>query len=201
MAPKEAQAETLLVLASGSPRRQELLHDAGYVFKVVRSKIEERCDPQLSLGEITIWNAMRKGMSVARAYPRAVVLAADTLVSLGGEVIGKPKDMTDALAILRRLSGQTHQVCTGVFVGRRADSAFSVFRGVSHVTFKKLNERSLRNYLSTVNPLDKAGAYAAQEKGAEIIAKIDGSRSNVIGLPMEQTAAALENFRAQPLAR
>jgi septum formation protein len=194
-------AQSRLVLASGSPRRQELLQEAGYDFEIVRSEIEERFDPQLSLGEITIWNAMRKGMSVARAYPGAVVLAADTLVSLGGEIIGKPKNMTDALAILRRLSGQTHQVCTGVFVGRRVDSAFSVFREISHVTFKKLNERCLRDYLSTVNPLDKAGAYAAQKNGAEIIAKIDGSRSNVVGLPMEQTAAALENFRVQPRVR
>ena len=141
---------------------------------------------------------MRKGVAVARVHPGAVVLAADTLVSLGGEIIGKPKDMEDAMAILREMSGQTHQVCTGVFVGRRADSAFSVFHEVSHVTFKKLNEQGLRDYFSSVNPLDKAGAYAAQEKGADIIAKIDGSRSNVVGLPMEQTVAALKNFRVRP---
>jgi len=192
------EAESSLVLASGSPRRQELLREAGYIFKVVRSKIEERFDPQLSLVEITIWNALRKGVAVARVHPGAVVLAADTLVSLGGEIIGKPKDMEDAMAILREMSGQTHQVCTGVFVGRRADSAFSVFHEVSHVTFKKLNEQGLRDYFSSVNPLDKAGAYAAQEKGADIIAKIDGSRSNVVGLPMEQTVAALKNFRVRP---
>jgi septum formation protein len=102
------------------------------------------------------------------------------------------------LVILRRLNGRTHQVCTGVFVGRRADSVFSVFREVSHVTFKTLSEQGLRDYLESVNPLDKAGAYGAQEKGAHIIAKIDGSRSNVIGLPMEQTVAALKSFGAVP---
>jgi septum formation protein len=192
------EAESLLVLASGSPRRQELLREAGYNFKIVRSGIEERLDPQLSLVEITLWNALRKGISVAHAHPDAVVLAADTLVSLDGEIIGKPRNMKDARAILRRMSGRTHQVCTGVFVGRRADSAFSVFHEVSHVTFKKLNEHGLRDYLSTVNPLDKAGAYAAQEEGAQIIAKIDGSRSNVVGLPMEQTVVALENVRVGP---
>jgi septum formation protein len=192
------EAESWLVLASGSPRRQELLREAGYNFKIVRSGIEERLDPQLSLVEITLWNALRKGISVAHAHPDAVVLAADTLVSLDGEIIGKPRNMKDARAILRRMSGRTHQVCTGVFVGRRADSAFSVFHEVSHVTFKKLNEHGLRDYLSTVNPLDKAGAYAAQEEGAQIIAKIDGSRSNVVGLPMEQTVVALKNVRVGP---
>ncbi len=196
MASKEA--EPVLLLASGSPRRQELLHEAGYEFEIVRPKIAERFDPQLSLGEITIWNAMRKGISVARAYPDAVVLAADTLVALGSDIIGKPKDMAEALAILRRLTGRTHQVCTGVFVGRRADSEFSVFREVSHVTFKKLNEDALRDYLSLVNPLYKAGAYAAQERGAQIIAKIDGSRTNVVGLPMEQAAATLKSFSVFP---
>jgi septum formation protein len=194
-------AQLHLVLASGSPRRQELLQEAGYDFEIVRSEMEERLDPQLSLGEITIWNAMRKGISVARAHPSAVVLAADTLVSLGGEIIGKPVDMADALAILRRLSGRTHQVCTGVFVGRRADSVFSVFREVSHVTFKTLNEQGLRDYLESVNPLDKAGAYGAQEKGAQIIAKIDGPRSNVVGLPMAQTTAVLRNFGVVPRVR
>jgi septum formation protein len=193
-----SEAQPLLVLASGSPRRQELLREAGYDFKIVRSEVEERFDPQLSLGEVTIWNAMRKGIAVARAHPSAVVVAGDTLVSLDDEIIGKPADMADALAILRRLNGRTHQVCTGVFVGRRADSVFSVFREVSHVTFKTLSEHGLRDYLESVNPLDKAGAYGAQEKGAQIIAKIDGSRSNVIGLPMEQTVAALENFGAVP---
>lgn len=186
------------MLASGSPRRRELLQEAGYDFEIVRSEIEERFDPQLSLGEVTIWNAMRKGISVARAHPSAVVLAADTLVSLDDEIIGKPADMADALATLRRLSGRTHQVCTGVFVGRRTDSAFSVFREVSQVTFKTLNEHGLRDYLELVNPLDKAGAYGAQEMGAQIIAKIKGSRSNVIGLPMEQTAVALKNFSVVP---
>ncbi len=186
------------MLASGSPRRRALLREAGYHFEIFRSTIEERFDPQLTLVEITIWNALRKGVSVARAHPSAVVLAADTLVSLDGEVIGKPKDMEEAKEILRKMSGRTHQVCTGVFVGRRADSAFSVFHHVSHVTFKKLNEQGLADYLSSVNPLDKAGAYAAQEQGAQIIAKIDGSRSNVIGLPMEETAAALTNFGVAP---
>ena len=175
-----------------------MLREAGYHFRIVRPKITERFDPQLSLGEITIWNAMRKGISVARAHPGAVVLAADTLVALGSDIIGKPKDMAEALAILRRLTGQTHQVCTGVFVGRRADSEFSVFREVSHVTFKKLNEDALRDYLSLVNPLDKAGAYGAQENGAQIIAKIDGSRTNVVGLPMERTVAVLKNFSVLP---
>jgi septum formation protein len=192
------EAQSLLVLASASPRRQDLLQEAGYDFKIVRPEIEERFDPHLSLGEVTIWNAMRKGIFVAPAHSSAVVVAADTLVSLGGEIIGKPADMADALAILRRLSGRTHQVCTGVFVGRRADSAFSVFREVSHVTFKTLSEQGLKDYLESVNPLDKAGAYGAQDRGTQIIAKIEGSRSNVIGLPMEQTAEALKNFGVVP---
>jgi septum formation protein len=194
-------AQPQLVLASGSPRRQKLLHAAGYDFKVVGSNLEERFEPELSVGELTLWNAMHKGFSVARAYPEAVVLAADTLVSLSGRIMGKPRDMAEALTMLRQLNGRVHQVCTGVFVGRRSESAFSVFREISHVTFRKLDQAGLRRYLSLVNPLDKAGAYAAQENGEEIIAGIDGSRSNVIGLPLEQTAAALRAFEIEACRR
>lgn len=187
-----------LLLASGSPRRCDLLRAAGYHFKVVRPAIDERSDRHLTLGEITLWNAVRKGISVARLHPTTIVIAADTLVSLDGEIIGKPADLAEALVILRKLNGRTHQVCTGVFVGRRADSRFNIFREVSQVTFRQLSDQGLRDYLSAVDPLDKAGAYAAQEKGAEIIANIEGSRSNVIGLPMKRTAAALQDFGIKP---
>ena len=103
-----------LLLASNSPRRVELLTAAGFEFETISPGVAERFDVDLTLRELTALNALRKGMPVARAHPGHVVLAADTLVALGGKIIGKPSDLDDAAKILRRLSGQTHEVCSGV---------------------------------------------------------------------------------------
>src|SRR5438309_1126777 len=106
----------VLVLASGSPRRRMLLEEKGYRFRVAVPEVEEREDSALTVRELTRWNALHKGMTVARRYRDEVVLAADTLVSLEGEILSKPRDYEEAAAFLRRLSGRTHQVCSSVFV-------------------------------------------------------------------------------------
>jgi septum formation protein len=189
-----------LVLASASRRRRQLLADAGYDFEVVAPVIEEFHSENLTLREATCYNALRKGLAVARAYPDRVVLAADTLVALDHQVIGKPADRAEAARLLRLLSGRTHSVASGVFVAdlRRGKSlAFSV---LSRVVFKALSDRMIEEYLATIDPLDKAGGYAAQGTGRAIIARIIGSRSNVIGLPLEKTGVALELFEIRPPA-
>ncbi len=161
-------------------------------------EVAERSDPDFALGELTTWNALRKGLAVARAHPGRVVLAADTLVALDGKVIGKPNDLEEAVRILQELSGCVHQVCSAVFVGHLAGERTSVFQEISHVRFKRLSLTAIRNYVARVDPLDKAGAYAVQGDGADIIEQIEGSSSNVVGLPMERTVPLLARFGIRP---
>lgn len=182
------------VLASGSPRRRQLLEKAGYEFDVVLPVVAEVSDAWLTIREATACNAMRKALEVAQNAPGAVVLGADTLVALDGRVIGKPADLASAAGILRRLGGRSHEVWTSVFVCHPASGRAHSFQEVSQVRFRKLNHRAIAKYLAKVDPLDKAGAYAAQGHGVEIIERIEGSYSNVVGLPMEETARVLRAF-------
>jgi septum formation protein len=182
-----------LILASASPRRKALLAEAGVTFQVVVAPVAESSSRALSIRELTTWNAARKAIAVARLRRNAVVLGADTLVSLGGELIGKPANLAEAAKILRRLSGREHQVCTAVCLcsGSRPPLSFCV---VSHVRFRALDEEQIASYLAAVDPLDKAGAYAAQGDGRRIITRIRGSYTNVVGLPMGETLRALRSF-------
>jgi septum formation protein len=185
------------ILASNSPRRRALLAEAGYEFEVIAPAVSEVAVAYLSLRELTIANATRKGLAVSRVYPHLVVLAADTLVALEGEVIGKPRDLNQARMILRRLSGRAHEVCTAVFiVGPQKKITFAE---IATVRFRKLSERGIANYFGLVNPIDKAGAYAAQGAGRSIIASVEGSFTNVIGLPMERTTEVLAQFGLRPI--
>jgi len=187
-----------LVLASCSPRRAALLSEGGFEFEIASPRIAEKFDAALTLRELTLWNAIRKGMSIAQVRPGAVVLAADTLVALGNQVIGKPMDLTEAEQMLRRLSGRTHEVCSAVAIYQQTSGKSAVFRDVSRVRFHRLSNATIKDYIAKVGPLDKAGAYAAQGSGAEIIAKIEGSFTNVVGLPMEKMVAALAKFSIRP---
>ena len=187
-----------LVLASSSPRRAALLSEGGFEFEIASPRVAEKFDAALTLRELTLWNAIRKGMSIAQMRPGAVVLAADTLVALGNQVIGKPMDLTEAARMLRRLSGRTHEVCSAVAIYQQTSGKSAVFRDVSRVRFHRLSNATIKDYIAKVGPLDKAGAYAAQGTGAEIIAKIEGSFTNVVGLPMEKTVAALAKFGVRP---
>jgi len=173
-----------LLLASNSPRRRDLLLEAGFDFEVSASEVAERLDLDLTLGELTALNATRKGMSAARLRPKDVVLAADTLVAIDDHVLGKPRNKHDSVAMLQRLSGRAHEVCSSVFVCHLARARSTSFNEISRVYFRRLSRAKIDNYLRRVNPLDKAGAYAAQGFGSEIIEKIDGSYTNVVGLPM-----------------
>lgn len=186
-----------LILASASPRRRELLTDAGYEFEVVSPRVDEFSHSWLTIRELTIWNAARKA-AAAGISRNAVILAADTLVTIDGEVLGKPVDLDEAVRMLRRLSGRSHEVWTGVRINDVARGRTRSFHEMSRVHFRKLDDRAIRSYLAKIDPLDKAGAYAAQGHGTEIIERIDGSYSNVVGLPMEKTSAALRAFGIAP---
>ena len=162
--------------------------------------IEESTAPTLSIREMTMLNATRKGRAVAQHYPDKIVLAADTLVALDGEVVGKPADVDDAVRILRRLNGCEHQVCTSVHISSVAQRRTQSLSVTSHVQFRELTDEQIFVYLAKIDPLDKAGAYAAQGHGAEIIRRIRGSYTNVVGLPMDETIAVLRGFGLHPLA-
>jgi septum formation protein len=187
-----------LLLASKSPRRRELLKEAGFDFEIVAPTVAESFDVDLTLRELTALNAMRKAVGTARLRPKDVVLAADTLVSIDDHILGKPKDHNEAVAMLERLNGRVHEVCTSVVICCMAEAKSTSFHDVSRVCFRRLSRDEIDNYLARVNPLDKAGAYAAQGFGSEIIEKIDGSFTNVVGLPMEKTIAALAAFGVVP---
>ena len=175
-----------------------MLTAAGFEFEIVAPKIDEKFYVDLTLRELTTLNAIRKGLVVARAHPAKIVLAADTLVAIDGAILGKPRDLVAAKKMLRRLSGRTHDVCSAVFICHLAHSRSTCFFEISRVRFRRLNDDKIDNYFAQINPLDKAGAYAAQAADSEIIARITGSFTNVVGLPMEKTARALRGFGIKP---
>jgi len=175
-----------------------LLSKGGFEFEVASPRVAEKFSTTLTLRELTLWNAIRKGMAIAQTRPDAVVLAADTLVALDNRIIGKPSDLSEAAGMLQRLSGRTHEVCSAVAIYLQTSGRSAAFHEISRVRFQRLSNATIENYLAKVGPLDKAGAYAAQGCGAEIIAKINGSYTNVVGLPMEKTIVALAQFGIQP---
>ena len=178
-------ARPLLVLASTSPRRRALLAEYGYRFEVIApAGVEEIAPPDLSPSETVLANARAKARAVSR--PEATVLGVDTEVFFEGRVLGKPRDMDDAFAMLSRLNGRTHEVYSGCWL--ISDGTEHGFVEITRVYFHQRTDAELRAYLARIHPLDKAGAYAAQNDDGEMIAKFEGSFTNVIGLPMEALA-------------
>ena len=183
-----------LILASASPRRRALLREYGYTFSVEPADVAESAPPHLTPGEITLRNARAKAQAVARKHPEALVLGVDTEVVFEGEVFGKPADMDSAFAMVKRLNGRAHAVHTGVWLRHAASRREHGFVEISRVHFRRLTDAQIRAYHARIGPLDKAGAYAAQEDRGELIERVEGSFTNVIGLPMEALAAALTEF-------
>ena len=188
-----------LVLASASPRRVELLKGVVPEFEVVVADgIEEAHDAALTPAGLTEHNARLKAVAVAAHFPGRLVLGADTLVYLDGEPLGKPSTRDEAAAMLRRLSGRTHTVCTGVCLAGPDAGTVDCFHDVTEVRFRQLDEQTIARYLANVFVLDKAGAYAIQECGDMIVEGIRGSLSTVIGLPVEALEARLRRHSAEP---
>lgn len=183
-----------LVLASASPRRHALLREHSYEFAAHPVEVDEVMAEFLTVGELVLLNAVKKARAASRFHPSAIVLAADTLVSLDGRTMGKPADYEQAREMLGALSGKVHQVFTGLALTRKADGKNEFGVEVTNVEFRPLTPEAIDEYLRVVDPLDKAGAYAAQEFGEQVIANVDGSWTNVVGLPMERLKGMLAKF-------
>lgn len=187
-----------MVLASGSPRRRELLTQMGLTFRVVVSDADETVAPSLSPADQVRLISRRKADAVAEAVgPEALVIAADTIVALDGAVMGKPHSPAEAVKMLSRLSGSTHAVYTGFTLrqgGRTLTQAEETL-----VTFRPLTAEEIKAYVSTGEPMDKAGAYGIQGLGSLLVSGIRGDYFNVMGLPVCALGQALARFGVHPL--
>jgi|JI10StandDraft_1071094.scaffolds.fasta_scaffold36558_5 septum formation protein len=187
-----------LILASQSPRRVELLREAGFNFRVQVPDVEEAHDATLTPAELTLENARRKAIRIAGENPGAIVLGADTLVYVDGDPLAKPTDMDEARTMLRRLSGRWHEVCTGVVVAAGPDLVLAAVPVITRVLFRPLDETAISAYHLRCNPLDKAGGYGIQDAPDIILDHIEGSWSNVVGLPIEQVTEVLIGLSIPP---
>jgi septum formation protein len=161
-----------LILASASPRRKDLLREHGYEFRVVPADVLEVAPSHLTAGEVTLHNARAKACAVASLHPNAVVLGVDTVVAFEGEIFGKPPDLHAAFAMAKRLNGRAHEVHSGVWLRHAATNRERGFVEITRVQFHRLTDAQLRAYL----------------------ARMEGSFTNVVGLPMEALAEALKEF-------
>lgn len=178
-----------LILASASPRRQEILKNCGFDFKVFPADIEEKVPEGTAPEKVPMLLAEQKAQAVFEKFPNGLILAADTVVVINGKILGKPKDKADAFGMLKALSGNTHYVYTGVCIkfGEKSES----FVGKSAVEFYELSDSEINAYIETGEPMDKAGAYGIQGKGAVLVKGINGDYFNIVGLPVAQVSRKL----------
>lgn len=182
----------MIVLASQSPRRKEIMEQVGLSFIVHPSNTDEVFDSTLPLTKAIELLAFAKAVNVASLYPQDIVIGADTLVCFGDQVLGKPKNKKDAKAMLKMLSGQTHQVITGVSICVKGKQ--ECFHSVSDVSFYPLTDSEINAYIDSGEPFDKAGAYGIQGKGAVFVAKIVGDYYNIVGLPIAELMRRLRAY-------
>lgn len=171
------------ILASASPRRRDLLREAGFAFEVLPAHTDEVVVS--TPHDTVLGNARTKARAIARQRPEALVLGVDTEVWFGDRIFGKPSDVDDALRMLRELNGRTHEVYSGVCLAWDGGAHERAFVEITRVHFHPRTDDELRAYLARIGPLDKAGAYAAQDDEGTMITRVEGSYSNVVGLPME----------------
>lgn len=189
-----------LILASRSPRRSSLLAEAGISILCEPSDVEELVEAEGAPASLALSNAEMKAMGIALGKPESIVLGADTIVVLEGEIFGKPRDLAHATEMIGRMAGRVHEVITGVCIVEWGRRAMVKFTETTRVRFRELDENQIKAYLASINPLDKAGAYAAQDDGGRIIECVEGSFSNVVGLPIERTLETLTTHFGFPRA-
>ncbi len=187
-----------LLLASASPRRRQLVESLGLPFRVEPSRAEELRQAGGGAEELVRTNAWLKASEVARRHPGHWVLGADTVVAASDRVLGKPADMEEARRMLEALQGRTHRVLTGACLCRHPGDRRELWHEATRVEFRALDARAIDRYLSGIHPLDKAGAYAIQEGGEFIVGRVEGSYSNVVGLPMESLERRLGSLGIVP---
>ncbi|CAM3889047.1 nucleoside triphosphate pyrophosphatase [Mucilaginibacter galii] len=174
-----------IILASKSPRRQELLRQMDIDFRIVLKEVDESYPDHLSPEEVAVYIAEKKAKAYDGTVTDEAVLTADTIVCIDGLILGKPDDEAHAIAMLKRLSGRVHKVITGVCIVYKGE--YNLFHDVSEVFFRTLNDEEITNYVTQYKPYDKAGAYGIQEwVGITAIKRIEGSYTNVVGLPTEK---------------
>jgi len=181
----------MLVLGSASPRRAALLREMGVPFAVLASDVPETPLPGEAPAAFAQRAAVDKGVAVAALRPGAWVLAADTVVAVAGEILGKPRDAADARRMLRQLSGRVHEVLTGVALCAPDGACVEALVVRTAVTFRDLSDEEIAAYVAGGEPADKAGAYAIQGGAAAFVSAVNGSLSNVIGLPVDEVRAML----------
>jgi septum formation protein len=182
-----------LILASGSPRRQQFMHDLDVDFEVRLKDVEEVYPDHLKGAEITDFLALLKAQALDDLAEKEIVITSDTIVWHQDTALGKPKDYEDAFAMLSSLSGKTHEVITSVCI--KNTGAINVFNETTKVTFNALSEDEIKYYLDNYKPYDKAGSYGIQEWiGLVAIARIEGSYANVVGLPVDKVYQYLCKF-------
>lgn len=189
-----------IILASGSPRRKELLAGLGLQFEVLVSDVNEEIEEVLPPHQLVEVLACKKAEAIAAKVSRGIVIGSDTIVVLNGEILGKPKNEEDAFSMLSRLQGNLHTVYTGVSLidaeSRRSEVAYQA----TQVKMKSLSVEQIRHYIATKEPLDKAGSYAIQGIGATLIEGIEGDFYTVVGLPLALTAEKLKSFGVDVLS-
>ena len=194
-----------LYLASASPRRRELLEGLGLEFRIEPAAVDERALPGEAPRDHVVRLAASKAAAVATALRsrgiEALVLAADTIVTIDGMILGKPRDADDALSMLRRLAGRRHEVITACRLVRGDDGRVAAAIAVSGVRFNTWSDSLARWYVKTGEPLDKAGAYGIQGRGVLLSQGIEGSWSNVVGLPLESLPGLFVDVGDDLLAR
>ena len=181
-----------LILASGSPRRKEILNYLNIPFEVIISSFEEKIDEKKPLEEEIKRLSEGKASTVFKDNKDAIVIGADTIVTINNKVLGKPKDKEDAYQMLKLLSGNKHIVITGVTI--ISEEKIDTFASVSDVYFNKLTDKEINDYIATNEPMDKAGAYAIQGIGSKFINKIDGDYYSIMGLPINEIYKRLKVF-------
>ena len=188
-----------LILASASPRRRELLAQLGVPFEVVTSDVPELPAPAESPAAFAQRVARDKAAEVARRCPQALVLAADTVVAVDGDIFGKPRDRADARRMLEALAGRTHEVLTAVALRTPADDVEELVVR-SAVEFRALTAREIEDYVDGSEPYDKAGAYAVQGQAQRFVVQVRGSYTNVVGLPLDEVRELLRRHLCQAAA-
>lgn len=182
----------MFILASQSPRRKEILEMLGIDFIIIPAKNETEIPSGLSIEKGVEQVAYLKAKEVFEQNPDSIVLGADTVVVIGNEILGKPKDKNEAFNMLKKLSGKTHQVITGVSLIKKDKTV--TFSEIADVTFATLTDKEINDYIETNEPFDKAGSYAIQGKSAKFIKKLNGDFFAVVGLPCQKLYEELKNF-------
>lgn len=186
-----------VILASASPRRRELMEYVVPEFETVPSDADETLPENITAENAAGYLAEKKAEHVAALYPDSIVIGSDTIVIIGGEILGKPSDEADAERMLRLLSGKTHAVVTGVCIVRGDKK--KVFSEKTLVKFYPLTDDEIRGYIATGDPMDKAGAYGIQGAGCVLIERIEGDFFTVMGLPAARLRRELEDFGAEKI--